>query len=1162
MKNLLLALGLLALVCAGTSAAQRDREPLAEKEGAESIKARFEDFHRRRFGTAEPPAENLRVKAIEAVQRRRTKLDADVQAESPRWIQKGPYATGGRIKTIVFDPKVPGTVYIGAAAGGVWKTTNAGEEWTPLMDQANAIAMGALCIDPDDDKVLYAGTGEQVLNNNTYFGCGLMRSTDAGQTWHVFGLANVGAFSRVFIHPKNTKLMMCGAMGSDAGVWKSTDKGLTWTRMRRGQVYDMSMNPEDPDSWVAAVPDSGIIMTTDGGLTWTQKMNGLVGTVGRISVQFAPSKPTTLYCLAELNRLAVVAKSTNSGASWTAQYRDPQGCFFAGACSPDASQGFYDNLVSINPKNADQAIVGGIDLWMTTNGGSNWINVTNGYSDGDGANVPHVDQHVVAYDPHDPKMIFAGNDGGMMRSPDGGNSWYGINGNLAVTQFYSFDVDRTMRERMYGGTQDNGTLGTEGIVDWERVAGGDGMTTLVHPTIPSIVFGTNPNGSLFRIDFQSGRASRITTGLNMSEACEWVAPMAIDPSNPDAMLTGRQRVYFSDNRGDLWQASSPRFEGNVSAVIFSPADQEVFWAGGNMGDIYVSTDYGTKWTAVHNNGLSMGYVSDFVCSPKDRKTVWITYSTYGVPHVWRSTDLGASWQQRWKGMPDIPVNTIDMHPDDENILFVGTDIGVFVSFDAGDSWMPYGKELPRTPILDLKIDVANNYIRAGTHGRSIWEAPLLSVAPTEPIIATPIGGERFVGLSSTRVSWRGVPAPCRIEYSVNDGSTWLPVAQGQTGSAYTWQVPNAPTDAALIRVTSESDPTISAVSRNFSIQRLLKGMVLSQTTVGWIPYGLSWDGKTSIWTTNFRKNTLHKLDYNTLEPIKTVTMKGAGDSLFTDICYDRQKHEIYVHRLESSEGLATYIAVVDTNGNLLRTFPSAAQRYGIGLELVNGVLYGAERDGQRRLIGMNPETGAIVSAIANPYQQFYGPRCLTADSRGNFLQMCTQFSEGGGGLLSASIGEISQANPTTIVQSLPLETPNGLINGRGLEIDERDETMWVSEYGGSIFKITGLRFQVPPLTSSVDDQAPVLDGVVTIAPHPVGTTAFVNLSSVEQSRMITPTVTDLTGRTVWNGPRHEQPAGEPLVIRLPDDLLVTGSYILVLTSDDGASVRRPFLVSR
>lgn len=1130
-------------------------------DGATKIRGRFLDYHQRRFGTAEPPSTNLRVKALNEVQRRSTKLSAETQAETPRWTQKGPYAVGGRIKTIAFDPVKKDVIYIGAAAGGVWKTTNAGEEWQPMMDQVNAIAMGALCIDPDDPNIIYAGTGEQVINANTYFGCGLMRSTDAGQTWNVFALTNVGAFSRVYIHPKNKNLMMCGAMGADAGVWKSTDKGLTWTRVRTGQVYDLSMNPDDPDQWAAAVSQDGISMTTDAGQTWTTRMNGLVGAVGRISVQYAPSRPSTLYCLAELDRLATVAKSTNGGATWTVQYRDAQGCFFAGACSPDASQGFYDNLVSINPNNPDQALVGGIDLWMTTNGGSQWVNVTNGYSDGDGANLPHVDQHVVAFDPHDAKRVFAGNDGGMMRSPDGGNSWYLINTNLAVTQFYSFDIDRSNRDKMYGGTQDNGTLGTEGVVDWERLVGGDGMTTLVHPTIPSIVYGTNPNGALFRVDLDAGRLVRIVTGLNSSEACEWVAPMAIDPFNPDAMLTGRQRVYLSENRGDIWQAVSPRFEGNVSALAFSQADQEVMWAGSNQGELFVSTDYATTWKRVDVNGLGSAYISDIICPEDDRKTAWITYSSYGKPHVWRTTDLGQTWESRWNGMPDVPVNTIDIHPDDPNVLFVGTDIGVFVTFDAGANWMPYGKELPRTPILDLKIDIANSFIRAGTHGRSIWEAPLLSVAPADPIIATPIGGEQFVGLTSTRISWRGVPAPCRVEYSIDNGASWRVIISGQQGSALTWQVPNAPTNVALIRVTSESNPAISVVSRNFSIRQLVRGMVVSQASVGWIPYGLSYDGASGLWTTNFRTRTLHKLDPNTLLPIKTITMQGAGDSLFTDLCYDRERHEIYVHRLESTEGLTTTVIVVDTNGRLLRTFPSGARRYGLGLELVNGVLYGCERDGERRIVGMSPQNGTILSAVPNPFQQFYGPRCLTSDREGNFLQVCTGFADGGGALLNASIAEIPVANPTTITRTLALQTPSGLINARGVEADLRDNTMWISEYGGTIFKITGLRFEPPPVTS-VDEESIQLEGSVSITPHPVSSTSFVSVSSIGRPRMITPMITDVTGRVVWNGPVYQQEADQALAIRIPDDALSTGTYIFSLSSNDGRSMRQAFVVSK
>ncbi|MEY3386720.1 MAG: hypothetical protein RIR53_1531 [Bacteroidota bacterium] len=1159
-KNTAPLLVLLALVAAASSAGT-DPKMNVKLDGADKIRGRFQDYHNRRFGTGQPPSENLRVKALDAIQSKSRKLAAETQAETPRWVQKGPYAVGGRIKTIAFDPVKKDVIYIGAAAGGVWKTTNGGEEWMPMMDQVNAIAMGALCIDPDDPNIIYAGTGEQVINANTYFGCGLMRSTDAGQTWNVFALTNVGAFSRVYIHPKNKNLMMCGTMGASAGVWKSTDKGATWNRVRTGQIYDLSMNPDDPENWAAAVSGEGIVISTDGGATWATRMNGLVGSIGRISVQFAPSQPSTLYCLAELNSLAVVAKSTNAGASWSVQYRDAQGCFFAGACSPDASQGFYDNLVSVDPKNPNRAFVGGIDLWLTTNGGQQWINVTNGYSDGDGANAPHVDQHVVAFDPHTPNMVYAGNDGGMLRSPDGGNSWYLINTNLAVTQFYSFDIDRSARERMYGGTQDNGTLGTEGIVDWERVAGGDGMTTLVHPTIPSLVYGSNPNGALFRLDFGAGRFTRITTGLNNAEECEWVAPVAIDPFNPDAMITGRRRVYLSENRGDLWQATSPIFESTVSAVAFSLADQEVLWAGGRLGDLFVSTDYATTWKRVDQNGLSSAFISDIVCPENDRSTVWISYSSYGKEHVWRTTDLGQTWEPRWTGMPDVPVNSIELHPDDANIVFAGTDVGVFVTFDAGLNWMPYGKDLPRTPILDLKIDIANGYIRAGTHGRSIWEAPLMSVAPADPIIATPIGGEQFVGLSSTRITWRGVPAPCRIEFSIDNGASWRVIVAQQQGSAFSWEVPNAPTMFALVRVTSESNPSIFAVSRPFSIIQLLRGMVISQASVGWIPYGLSYDGKTSLWTTNFRTKTLHKLDYNTLKPVKTVTMQGAGDSLFTDLCYDREKHEIYVHRLESTEGLNTIVSVVDTNGKLLRTFPSAARRYGLGLELVNGVLYGAERDGERRIVGMNPQTGALLSTVSNPFQQFYGPRCLTQDGDGNFLQVCTGFADGGGALMNASIAEIPISNPTRITQSLPLETPNGLINARGVEADVRDNTMWISEYGGTIFKITGLRFEPPP-TTSVADEARVLDGVVSIAPHPVSSTSFISVSSVGSSRMITPSITDVTGRTVWTGPSYMQEAEQALVIRIPDDMLGTGTYIASLVAEDGRSVRRTFIVSK
>ena len=1155
-STLSLVVVMMLMMSMGVGSAQEPRED------ADQIRTRYEDFLRRREPRNKTLAPDVRARAIDALARSQSKLREANQAEQPQWTQKGPLQIGGRIKNIVVDPTNNSTIYIAAAAGGVWKSTDAGESWNPMMDFTNAIAMGALCMDPKDPKTIYAGTGEQVRGGSIYLGAGLMKSTNAGATWSVAGLTSVGSFSRVFIHPKQPSLMMASAMNADAGVWKSTDGGSSWNRVLKGQAYDMSMDPTDPLRWVVAMPDDGLMFTFDGGQTWEARNNGINGSIGRSSVMIAPSDPSVLYALVELDGLAAIAKTTNGGERWTITYRDAQGCFFSGSCSPSSSQAFYDNLLTIDPRDANHVIAGGIDLWMTRNGGTSWQNVTNGYADGDGANTPHVDQHCITFDPVDDNIVYAGNDGGMMKSTNGGASWTAINNGLAVTQFYAFDVDRTARERMFGGTQDNGTLGTyEGIVDWERIWGGDGMVTLVDPSDGNIVYCTNPNGSIVRLDFARQSARGIMTGINTNESAEWVAPIAIDPFNASAMWTGRQRVYFTENKGDVWSASSPQFAGNVSAITCSPADEEVIWAGGAMGDVWVTTDYGMKWMEVSGNQLSMLYVSDIACDNENKNIAWVTYSTYGTSQVWRTSDMGKTWEPRWAGMPDLPVNSIELHPDDNNIVFVGTDVGVFVSFDAGGSWMPYGKGLPRSPVLDLRIDPTYGYVRAATHGRSIWETSLLSVRPSEPLVTSPVGGEHLIGLQQTVLSWTGIPSPVTVEYSIDNGTTFKVIAKDVAAGLIQWQVPNAPTSTAVIRVTSQASLSVVASSRTFSIGRLAKGVIQSQRGMGWIPYGLSYDGKGGLWTSNFRANTLHKIDPTTLVPIKTVTMKNAGDSLFTDICYDRVKHEIYVHRLNSGDGASTTVIVLDTNGNRLRSFPSAANRYGIGLELVNGILYAGERDGDRRFVGMSPIDGQELFSAYNPFQQTYGPRGLATDGNGNFLQVCTGFATGGGALQNASIAEIPiPSSPSmTITSSLPLESTRGLINARGVELDTRDQTMWISDINGTIWKFTGLRFVEPPITS-IAEQAEPEQRSISIIPHPVRSSALISVAPSGRDRDVMTTIYDITGQAVLLLAREHQSADELLLMRIPDGKLAPGTYVLNIDTTNEPALRRTFVV--
>lgn len=1122
-----------------------------------AIRRRFEDFMDRRQAPGTTIPAGTRSKAVDHVKRmERSKATEMLMAEQPQWLQFGPRSTGGRIKSILIHPENTNIVYIAAAAGGVWKSTDGGTSWTPKMDDANAIAMGSLCFDPVDPNIIYAGTGEQVTNANTYLGAGLMVSTDAGETWSILGLSTVGSFSRIYAHPKNRDLLMASCMNTNAGVYKSLDRGKTWTQVYEGTAYDMSINPNDENEWFIAVPEDGIMYTANGGQTWERRASGLIGTFGRTSVQQSPVDPNVVYALVELNSLATIAKSSNKGLTWTVQYNDTRGCFFAGSCDPGGSQGFYDNYVSVSPVDANVCFVGGIDIWRTTNGGTSWSNQTGGYGDGNGANLVHVDQHCLAYDPKNPTTIYAGNDGGMVKSTNNGATWFLINDGLSVTQFYSFDVDPTRRERAFGGTQDNGTLGTFGDVEWDTVAGGDGMVTIVNHKNPDVIYGNYPNGVPYRINLATQEGRIIIDGIDQGEPAAWVAPMIMHPTDDQILFHGRRRLWRTFDAGDFWFEASPTFVNQVSAIACSPADPTVIWAGSAGGELMVAEDDGFEWQFPPRTELANRFVSDIACSRTDRATAWITYSAVGTANVWRTTDLGKTWTSLWEGMPDIPVNAIEVHPDDENILFIATDVGVFATFDGGKIWVPYGKGLPRSPALDIKVNGEFGYIRVVTHGRSAWEAPLIDALPNEPVIVSPGGGDIYTGTLSATIAWAGFTPPVKLEFSVDDGQKWDPIAENVVGTAMRWKVPNWPTVNARIRVTSMTDVTQQQVSRTFTIQTLDKGGILQQSAVNWVPYGLAWDGNNGLWTTSFYERKLYKLDATTLKVLKTVELPAnVGDSLFTDLTMDRATGTLYIHKLNGSDGVGAMVIVADTNGAVKRVFASQARRYATGLELVQGNLIAGERDGFQKLYVMDM-SGGLISEHDNPYQETYGPRCLAWDDIGTMYQTCTTFP-GGGSLSACYLISFKTSDLSTETARMPLNSPTGLINARGVEYDRNDENFWISDFGGNIYKITGFNF-VPPPISSVDEPA-FLRGDLHVAPNPASTSTLVQLAATTVERRVTLTVVDLFGReisTLYNG---IQGAGTDLTMRWTTSQLPSGTYRIV-ASTNGSFISSTALV--
>ncbi|MGB9771146.1 MAG: VPS10 domain-containing protein [Candidatus Kapaibacteriota bacterium] len=974
-------------------------------------------------------------------------------AEQPKWKPVGPFDIGGRVKSIVFHPKKNGWVYAGAAAGGIWFSSDFGNNWEPIFDYENGIAFGSIAIDPNNPDILYAGTGESVIGGGViYLGNGMYKSTNGGKTWKLLGLSEVGAFSKVYVHPQNSNLIVAGATIRKPGFYVSTDGGTSWRRMLDKNVTDVSINPNNPAEYLIGVNGEGVYYTSDLGQSWIFRSSSFEQPIGRVSVQFAPSQPEIAYALVDVSSQGLIYRTTNKGESWTLVYRGSTE-FFRG-------QGFYDNFIEVHPKDPNIVLAGGIDIYRASDG-KIFTNVSNGYS---GGNV-HVDQHCAAFNPLDPKIVMVGNDGGIYLSTDAGINWQPKNNNLQVTQFYGFDIDHTRENINYGGTQDNGTLGNKEDMDWYFVAGGDGFRTVVDHSNPNIIYGQSTPGGIikpFKLDLKTGAFTYIDKGIDFSVGV-WDPPLTIDPNYNVILYYGRDKLYATYTAGAGWDLlPTPNVNGRFTAIEVSRLNSEVILAGTSGGDVLITTDGGERWTIVSENGLVNRWVTDFAFSEQNEGTAFVSFSGFYTSHIFKTTNYGKNWIDIGKSLPDIPVNSVAVHPFNEDIIFVGTDIGVFASYDGGSNWFPFGEGLPRSPVTDLKfaryqLTSQTIPLRAATHGRGIWEADV----PIEPItnfeITAPAGGEIYISSTQQVISWYGFAPPVRIEYSINDGIDWHILGENVASSPFLWAIPNVATDFARIRVTSLSNPNQVRISNTFAISIVDKGSILQSTGVNFIPYGIAFDGKDGLWITSFGSNQLVKLDANKLTRVKSV--KLPGDSLFTDISYDRESNIIYLHRMNSTSGSGGYVLVVDTNGNLIRQFQSPANVYPIGIEVFDGKLLIGDRDkkdvyGKQILFVADPITGKVEATYQNPYSKTYGPRGLAYDREMYVYQIGTYFPNAGA-LAEAVISKISKNDLSKEMARINLQYPNGIINARGIEYDPRDKNFWVTDYQGNIYKIAG-----------------------------------------------------------------------------------------------------------
>ncbi len=685
----------------------------------------------------------------------------------------GPSNIGGRVVDIEFNPLQPEIVYAAAATGGVFKSTDTGNTWFPIFDDAAVLTIGDIGIDPVNPEVIYVGTGEANGGHNNFAGGGVYKSGDGGATWEFLGLADVVSIGRIVVDPQNPQRVFLAAVGSyfapnpERGVFRSSDGGQTWENVlfisdSTGAI-DMVIDPQNPNRLLAAMwervrypefgthlfgPTSGIYRSTDGGDTWEQLGPGTglpdatAENVGRIGLALHAANPDIVYALyANGSNYLGFFKTTDFGDSWV--NADPSGQIAGGVFGFS----WYFGQTRVHPTNPDIVYVLDGGFMRSTNGGVSW-------SINNGSAVLHVDHHALAFHPANPSYILDGNDGGINISTNGGVSWSKV-GDLPVTQFYEIGLDATHPERLYGGTQDNGTLRTRTGArdDWERIFGGDGFYVIVDPTNPDIIYAESQFGNLGKST--DGGASFFGATSGITGPTNWSTPVVMDPLNPEVLYYGSDRVWRTTNGATTWTQISPILHtsppgsrlGTVTTIGVSPLNTGIIWAGTDDSNVWVTSDTGATWENVSAT-LPNRWVTRVIPDPLDENTVYVTFNglKWKEPEtrVFRSTDLGQSWENISGNLPDAPVNAFAAAITlTGRILFVGSDLGAYYSRDEGQTWHYLSSELPVVSVYDMKVHPTANYLALGTHARSMYKIDLEQIPLGVQETRTPVMAADF-----------------------------------------------------------------------------------------------------------------------------------------------------------------------------------------------------------------------------------------------------------------------------------------------------------------------------------------------------------------------------------------------------------------------------------
>lgn len=801
---------------------------------------------------------NAKVKAAQHAKKMQNKpmpgaatsaLESAANIDRGSWTWMGPGNVGGRVRSLVIHPTDPQTMWAGSVGGGIWKTTDGGASWNVLDDFMANLAVSTMVIDPTDPNVLYAGTGEGFYNQDAIQGAGIFKTTDGGTTWNQLSSTATPDFqfvNRLAISPTDNQVLLAA---TKTGIWRSQDGGNTWTQtLAPGGAFpdllQVAFDPSDGNNTVASGNSVQAYYSTDGGLNWIGA-SGLPAsadgeTGGRAEVAYAPSNPAIVY-LALDNHKGQIYQSTDGGQNYSLV--NDNGDSWLG------DQGWYANTIWVDPTNPDNLVVGGLDLWRSTDGGSTLTKISDWTCGGFlstlqcGGNLSaHADQHAIvsssAYNGTTNKTVFIGDDGGLYKAQDIStvaqtSGWQELNNNFGVTQFFG-GAGNTTSNVVVGGAQDNGSLTDTGNPQgWGQMFGGDGGFSAADPNDQNYFYGEYVYLKVHRSTNGGSSSDYIYNGItDAGSNALFIAPFILDSNDPNTMLAGGQSLWRSTNvkagTPDWSSIKGPigsSYPDNISAIAVAPGNSDIIWVGHANGDIYKTTN-GTSssptWTRMDQGtpNLPDRYVGRITIDPHDSNKVYATFGGYRPDNVYETTDGGSTWSDITgsgaTGLPDAPVRSLVVHPDNSNWLYVGTEVGIFASEDGGATW-----SLPTDGPANVSVDELfwmDKKLVAVTHGRGMFVADTttankppvanadtystnqdqtLDVTAASGVLAndTDPAGNPLTAVKATD------PASGTLTLNADGSFTYTPNAGFNGTDSFTYKANNGTTDSSAATVT-------------------------------------------------------------------------------------------------------------------------------------------------------------------------------------------------------------------------------------------------------------------------------------------------------------------------------------------------------------------------